>query len=259
VFWKSFKSLRRVRQASLAAALGLCLGGPAYADELIVSAATSLAKAFKEIGESFEREQAGTKVVFNLAASGPLLQQIERGAPVDVFATADQETMDQAVAKNLIKPVSRRTFAINRLVLVIPPQQARQIRSVDDLKYGFVKRIAIGVPASVPVGRYARDALLALGAWDALLPKLVNAESVRQVLDYVSRGEVDAGFVYSTDAWSAGDKVLTVAELATRKPVEYPIAVIATTRSPRLADAFVAHVLSAQGRAVLAKYRFGAP
>jgi molybdate transport system substrate-binding protein len=249
----------RFRQIALAAGLCLCLGGTARADELIVSAAISLVKAFKEIGEIFEQAQPQTKVVFNFAASGPLLQQIERGAPVDVLATADQDTMDRAAIKELIKPASRRTFAVNRLVLVVPAQQIGKINSVSDLKQDFVKRIAIGVPASVPAGRYARDALQAAGAWDALVPKFINAESVRQVMDYVSRGEVDAGFVYTTDAWGAGDRVRTVTDLATTKPVEYPIAVIATTRSPRLAEAFVAHVLSAQGRAILAKHRFGNP
>jgi molybdate transport system substrate-binding protein len=254
-----FMFLRRIQYVALAAGLCLCFGGTAQADELIVSAAVSLATAFKEIGETFEQAQPETKITFNFAASSPLLHQIERGAPVDVFATADQETMDHAAIKNLIKPASRRTFAVNRLVLVVPAQQIGKINSVGDLKQDFVKRIAIGMPASVPVGRYARDALQAAGAWDVLLPKFINAESVRQVMDYVSRGEVDAGFVYLTDALAAQDKVRIVTEIATRKPAEYPIAVVATTRLPRLPEAFVAHVLSPQGRAILAKHRFGNP
>jgi len=255
----SFMFLRRYLQAALAAWLCLCFSGTARADKLIVSAAASLARAFKEIGETFEQAQPEAKVVFNFAASGPLLQQIERGAPVDVLATADQETMDQAAARKLIKPISRRAFALNRLALIVPQQDSGRIKSVDDLKQGFVKRIAIGVPASAPVGRYTRDALQAASAWEALAPKFINAESVRQILDYVSRGEVDAGFVYITDAWDAADRVRTVTEFASRKPVEYPIAVVATTRSPRLAETFVAHVLSPQGRAILAKHRFGNP
>jgi molybdate transport system substrate-binding protein len=255
----SFMFSRPYLQAALAAWLCLCFSGSARADELIVSAAASLAKAFKEIGTSFERAQPGAKVVFNFAASGPLVQQIERGAPVDVLATADQETMNQAAARKLVKPSSRSTFALNRLALIVPLQDSGRIKSVDDLKQGFVKRIAIGVPASAPVGRYAHDALLDAGAWETLAPKLVNAETVRQILDYVARGEVDAGFVYITDAWGAADRVRTVTEIASAKPAEYPIAVVTASRSPRLAEAFAAHVLSPQGRAILAKHRFGNP
>ena len=249
--------LHRMPGVVIAAALCLCLPAAAQAGELTVSAAISLAKAFKEIGEAFEKTQPGTKLTFNFAASGALLQQIGRGAPVDVFATADQETMNRAAATNLIKLDTRRSFALNQLVLVVPLRSSANINSVEDLKQKSVRRIAIGVPASVPAGRYARDALLITGAWDALQPKLINAESVRQVVDYVSRGEVDAGIVYLTDARAAGEKIRIVTDLATGKPVEYPIAVVSATRSPGLAEAFVAYVLSAQGQAILAKYHFG--
>jgi molybdate transport system substrate-binding protein len=248
-----------MQHAALTLALGICLCGAAQAGELTVSAAISLATAFKEIGANFEQAEPQAKLTFNFAASGVLLQQIERGAPVDVFATADQETMDRAAAGKLIMPGSRKSFAANRLVLVVPASNFGRVLSVTDLKQQFVKRIAIGAAASVPAGRYARDALLAAGAWDALQPKLIYAESVRQVLDYVARDEVDAGFVYLTDAQAASNRVHVVGEVATKKPVEYPIAVVAASRSPQLAQTFIAYVLSPRGQTLLEKYRFGKP
>lgn len=237
---------------------GLVAASNAWAEDLIVSAAASLTNAFKEVGSEFEKVSPGTKVVFNFAASGPLLQQIESGAPVDVFASADQETMDKAAEKKLIAPPSRRNFSSNTLVLV-QPKSAAPIKSVADLKGDGVKRIGIGNPASVPVGRYTRDVLQAEGLWDALGPKFILADSVRQVLDYVSRTEVDAGFVYATDASVAKDKVAVVTALATQRPVLYPIAVVAASKQPQRSGDFVAFVAGATGQAILAKYGFGKP
>jgi molybdate transport system substrate-binding protein len=230
----------------------------ARADELIVSAAASLTNAFKEIGAEFEKAQAGTRVTFNFAASGPLLQQIENGAPVDVFASADQETVDKAADKKLIAPASRRNFASNRLVL-IQPQGTTALKGVPDLKANSIKRIGIGNPTSVPVGRYTRDVLQADGLWEPLGAKFILADNVRQVLDYVARGEVDAGFVYATDAASAKDKVNVVTVVATQKPVLYPIAVVAASKQAAQAEAFVAFVSGTSGQAILEKFGFGKP
>jgi molybdate transport system substrate-binding protein len=239
--------------------LGITLALPAVAAELVVSAAASLTNAFKEIGAAFEKTQPGDRVVSNFAASGPLLQQIENGAPVDVFASADQETMDKGEAKKLIVAASRRNFVSNRLVLVQPKGASTALRGTADLKREAVKRIAVGNSETVPVGRYTRDVLQAEGAWEALAPKLIYADSVRQVLDYVVRGEVDAGFVYATDAALAKDKVDIVAEIATRKPVLYPIAVVAGSKQVKLAESFVAFVSGHEAQAVLARYGFGRP
>ena len=140
------------------------LGCSAWADaaELLVSAAASLTNAFKDIGSAFEQTEPDTKVIFNFAASGPLLAQIERGAPVDVFATADRDTMNQAAAKGLIQPDTRSDFAANQLVLVTPADSKLDIHRIQDLTQAEVKRIAIGNPATVPVGRYTRQALTRL-------------------------------------------------------------------------------------------------
>jgi molybdate transport system substrate-binding protein len=225
-------------------------------EELLVSAAASLSAAFKEIGAAFDAANRGTRVSFNFAASGALLQQIERGAPVDVFASADQETMDQAQRRGLVLENSRRDFTANRLVLVVPAGSALDLKSAADLNGPGVRRVAVGNPAQVPAGRYARDAL-GPAAWDALKQRLVYAESVRQALQYASLGEVDAAFVYASDAAAAGDKVRVAATLQTPKPIAYPAAVVAASRRQELARRFVEFLSAPQAQSVLRRHGFG--
>ena len=244
---------------SLVLALALCLAPTlSLAADLTVSAAASLTDAFGVMKAAFEKANPGTTVVNNFAASGPLLKQIENGAPVDVFASADEKTMDQAAAKGVIVAGSRVDFVQNALVLVQPADAKTRITSEADLTGSGIKRIAIGNPASVPVGRYTQESLTSAKLWEALQPKLIPGESVRQVLDYVTRGEVDAGFVFATDAKIAGAKVRVVKESATTTPVRYPIAVVAASKNPK-AKAFVDFVLSAEGQKILQNFGFKKP
>lgn len=229
----------------------------AAAEALTVSAAASLTDAFKEIGLKFEARKPGTTVRFNFAASGALVQQIAQGAPVDVFASADQDTMNRAAEQKLIVPATRHDFAGNSLVLITPP--GGTVKSVRDLPSAAVKRVAVGKVASVPVGRYTQQALENAQLWVPLQPKLVFADNVRQVLDYVSRGEVEAGFVYQTDASLAKDKVHVAMTVGGHSPVTYPAAVVADSKQAGLARAFVAFLGSAEAQAILAKYGFGKP
>ncbi|MFZ3218951.1 MAG: molybdate ABC transporter substrate-binding protein, partial [Rhodoferax sp.] len=159
--------------------------GSARADELIVSAAASLTNAFKALGPVFEAQHPGTQVLFNFAASDALVQQIAKGAPVDVFASADQEAMDMAQAQQLLAPGTRKNFVGNSLVLIVPADSTLAIATVADLTQPAVKRVAVGNPASVPVGRYTRHALEQAKLWPAVEPKAIYAQSVRQGLDYV--------------------------------------------------------------------------
>jgi len=235
------------------------LGATASAAEITVSAAASLTNAFKEIGAAFEKEHTGDKVLFNFAASDPLVQQIAKGAPVDVFAAADQDAMDKADKLNLLAPGSRKNFASNSLVLIAPQHGRVPVRHLVDVAHASVARITIGNPASVPAGRYTRAALEHARLWAAVEPKLVLGASVRQCLDYVARGEVDAGFVYATDAAIVKDKVTVVATVPTETPVTYPIAVIAAGPQAALGRKFADYVLSPAGQAVLAKHGFGRP
>jgi molybdate transport system substrate-binding protein len=241
----------------LLSALGLTLPLLASAQQLTVSAAASLTDAFKEIAPRFEAAKPGTTVRFNFAASGVLLQQIAQGAPVDVFASADQETMDRGAAQKLVAAGTRRDFASNSLVLIAPA--GSPLMKLADLAQADVKRIAIGKVASVPVGRYTQQALESAQLWAGLQPKLVFADNVRQVLDYVSRGEVEAGFVYRTDAELAKGKVGIAMTVGGHAPVTYPAAAVADSRQAALARDFVAFLGSAEAQAILARHGFGKP
>lgn len=240
--------------------LGLLFVSGAFAEqELIVSAASSLTNAFGEIGTNFEKSNPDTKVIFNFAASGVLLQQVDKGAPVDIFASADQKTMDQAMEKNLIIPNTRRNFVSNELILIVPKAARTQVKTMEDLRTAKIEKIALGNPESVPAGRYTQEVLTNDGLWEDLKPKFIFGESVRQVLDYVNRGEVDAGFVFATDAAIAKDNVTVALEARKHKPISYPIAVIGATKNKDLANRFVEFVLSAEAQEILSKYGFKKP
>jgi len=248
------------RAASAGAALALTLAAPStFAADLVVSAAASLTNAFKTLAEQYERAHPDTKVVLNFGASDVLMQQIVKGAPADVFASADQSAMDRAEAEKVVQPATRKDFAANQVVLIVPQDSKLGIASLKDLTHADVKRVAYGNPSSVPVGRYTKGALEAEGLWDAVAAKGVPAQNVRQGLDYVARGEVDAGFVFATDAAIMPDKVKVAVRVPNRTPVTYPIAVTAQTKHAQQANGFVQYVLSAEGQAVLARYGFQKP
>ena len=235
------------------------LPGVSSAQDLIVSAAASLTNAFTELGKAYERNNPGTAIVLNFGGSGQLLQQIDRGAPVDVFATADQETMDRAEKRDLIVRDSRVDFASNTLVLIVPSDSSLDIADLAQLRTESIARIAISNPASVPVGRYSKLALESAGLWNELTPRFINTQHVRQSLDYVARGEVDVGFVYATDARAMQDRVKVLAAVPTTVPIAYPIAVTSDTRKQEIAHRFIVFVKSLRGQAILARHGFGTP
>lgn len=238
----------------------LLWGAPVYGgQELIVSAAASLTNAFPEMGKLFEKQHPGSKIIYNFAASGPLLQQIAQGAPVDVFASADQKTMNQAQEKGLIAPASRKNFVSNTLVLIAPEKSGFPLAALGGLTAPEIKRVALGNPETVPVGRYTREALNQAGLWETLKPKFIYGESVRQVLDYVGRGEVDAGFVFATDAAIAQGKVKTVTAVQGHQPITYPVAVVAASQKQALAQSFVDFVVSPAAQEIFSKFGFGKP
>lgn len=244
---------------TLIAALVFALPLAVSAQQITVSAAASLTDAFKELGAKFETSRPGTTVRLNFAASGVLLQQIIQGAPVDVFASADQETMDRAAAQKLIDPATRKNFAANSLVLIEPAQGGAGIKTLQDLASVPVKKIAVGKLATVPSGRYTKQALDRAGLWTALAPKFVQADSVRQVLDYVARGEVEAGFVYRTDASVMGDRVKIVMSPPGAMLITYPMAVVAESRQAAMARDFLAFIAGDAGQQTLARFGFGKP
>lgn len=238
----------------------LCLSAlHSYAADLTISAASSLTQAFKDIGQAFERQHPDTRVLLNFGASGALLQQVTRGAPVDVLACADQETMDQAQQQGWVSAAQRRNFAANKLVLIQPADANIAIQSLSDLQQARIRRIAIGNPASVPVGRYAQEALEALKLWPVIQGKALQTQSARQSLDYVARGEVEAGFVYETDAAPLKDKVRVAMVVPLKEKIVYPIAPLSGAKASTEAQRFVNFVLSPEGQAILARHGFLKP
>lgn len=225
---------------------------------LTVSVASSLADTLQPIARSFEAAHPGLQVRLNSGASGALLQQIAHGAPADVLASADSDTVDSGVQRGLLQAAGRQDFASNRLVLVVPIGNTTFMR-LNDLANPEVRRIAIGKVATVPAGRYARQALDAARLWPAVQRKVVPADNVRQVLDYVARAEVDAGFVYATDAASQPMRVRTVALDADLSPVRYVVAVVQGSPQAALAAAFIGHLRSAPAQAAFQAAGFGPP
>jgi molybdate transport system substrate-binding protein len=225
--------------------------------EITVSAAVSLRDAFRELSKQYE-DRAGVKVNFNFGASGALQKQIESGAPVDVFASAGIPQMDALATQGLIAPETRRDFARNTLVLVVPTDSTSGITAFADLGGEKVKKLAIGNPKTVPVGQYAEQSLTRLGLWQGLGPRLILAEDVRQSLDYVARGEVDAGIVYASDVRATGDRVRIVATVPANShdPILYPIAVVRASGRQDAARAFIDGVMSDEGQRILEKYGF---
>ncbi|HTN48949.1 MAG TPA: molybdate ABC transporter substrate-binding protein [Burkholderiaceae bacterium] len=253
--------MRAVKNFCLVASAALVAWSSAAssAADLTVSAAASLTNAFKEIGPGFEAAHPGTKVQFNFGASGALLQQIAKGAPVDVFASADQETMDQAQQQKLVEAGQRRNFVSNSLVVIVPAGVSKVPAALADLGQASDARIAIGLPASVPVGRYTKGVLEAAGLWSAIEPKMIGVNNVRQALDYVARGEVDAGFVYATDAALMPDKVKVAFAVPTKRRILYPVTPISSSPNAAAARAFAEYLISPAAQSVFAKYGFGRP
>jgi molybdate transport system substrate-binding protein len=246
---------RRLLCTLLLSATGLA----ASAQQLTVSAAASLTNVLKDLAPRYEASHPGAKLQFNFAASGVLIQQIAQGAPVDVFISADEETMAKGMAQKLLDPASRRDIASNQVVLIVPMVSDAKVAALADLNAPAVQHIALGKLTSVPVGRYTRQALDKAQLWSVLEPKFVYADSVRQVLDYVARGEAEAGFVYSTDAAVMPDKVRVVTRVDGHAPVRYPAAITSEGRQKTAASDFVAFLLSTPAQEALAKAGFGKP
>ena len=250
-----------VKSLAVAVAVVLLAAGGARAQDLTLSVAVSLKEVTEDLGRTFMAGHPGVTLRYNFGASGDLQRQIEAGAPVDVFLSAALRQMDELEKQNLIVASSRRAFARNILVAVKPAASRVDISKTSDLAEAGVARIAIGNPKTVPVGQYSEESLRALGLWDRLQPKLVFAENVRQVLDYVVRGEVDAGFVYTTDAATRTQSVKEAFRPPedSYRPVVYPGAVVAAAKQPALGQAFLDLLGSAQGRTVLSRFGFQPP
>ena len=230
----------------------------AAAQELSLSVAVSMKEAVEELARGFAAGRPGVALRFNFGASGELQKQIEAGAPVDLFVSAAQRQMDELEKAGLIVTSSRRAFARNVLTIIKPADSRFDISKPGDLLDPRVKRIVIGNPKTVPVGQYSEESLRALGLWERIQPRLILAENVRQALDYVVRGEVDAGFVYTTDAALRAGRVTEAFRPSedTYRPIVYPAAVMAASRQQALARSFIEFLVSREAQTVLARLGF---
>jgi molybdate transport system substrate-binding protein len=227
-----------------------------HGTEITVSAAASLQNAMQELAHVYEQQHPDTRVTLNFGSSGMLAQQIEQGAPADVFFSAAPKPMDELASKGLILSGTRHDLLRNEIVLIVPQSGAAPSSFQDLVK---ARLIALGDPQSVPAGDYGRQVLTALGLWDAVRPKLVLAKDVRQVLSYVETGNADAGIVYATDARESGKvRVAAIAPQNSHAPVVYPVAVLRESRAPAAARSFVEFLAGEQARAVFEQYGFTA-
>jgi molybdate transport system substrate-binding protein len=224
---------------------------------LTVSAASSLKAVFTEIGKAFDAAN-NSKTTFNFDASGTLQKQIEGGAPVDVFASAAQKQIKALTDASLADASSVKVFASNEIVLIVPANSTLGITSFQDLAKATVKKITYGDPAVAPHGVAAEEILHKLGIFDQVKPKVIYAANVSAALDYVVKGEVDAGIVFTTEALTAGDKVKVVAtsDPTWHAAIAYPLCLVSASKVKTLGQAFIDYVASPAGQAVMAKYGF---
>ncbi|MGH9769410.1 MAG: molybdate ABC transporter substrate-binding protein [Blastocatellia bacterium] len=224
---------------------------------LTVSAAADLTPAFEELGKLFERE-TGVKVTFNFGSTGQLTQQIENGAPVDLFAAANVRFIEDLERKNLILPDTKALYARGRITIWTRSDSPLRIERVEDLARADVRRVAIANPEHAPYGIAAREALQSTGAWRAVQPKLVFGENIVQTLQYAETGNVDAAIVaLSISVGSSGRWTLVSREA--HQPLNQALAVIRGTRREAEARRFAAFINSPSGRAVMRKYGFILP
>ena len=254
-------SLIGVAITSLFLAIGLPMVTPSPLlaqsnTNLLVSAAASLKEALEEVKPLYQQSQPNVTINYNFGASGALQQQIEQGAPADIFISAAKKQVDALEKKGLLVPGTRVNLANNRLVLIVP-KGTIGITSFYNLTDAKIKKIAVGEPRSVPAGQYAEQVFKKLGIFEKVKPKLVLANNVRQVLAAVESGNADAGLVYATDAKISDKvKVVVAADDKFHSPIVYPMVVVKSSKNIPAAKNFVEFLSGSQVKAVLKKHGF---
>ncbi|WP_181702028.1 molybdate ABC transporter substrate-binding protein [Chthonobacter albigriseus] len=252
--------LTRRRILAVAAALSLLPAAPAAAEEkpILVFAAASLKTALDEVAAAWQTE-TGKAVTVSYAASGALARQVEEGAPVDLFFSADLKWMDHLEKAGLVEPASRTALLGNELVLIAPADSTAVFEPKPGADLAALigdGRIALGEPKSVPAGAYAKAALESLGLWAAVEPKAAFVDKVTAALTLVARGEAPFGVVYATDARAVPEvKVVAVFPASSHPPIVYPVARLKSSPSPD-ADAFLAYLKGEAAGAVFTEAGF---
>jgi molybdate transport system substrate-binding protein len=235
----------------------LILGGAsARADDILVSAAASLTDVLKEISNGYQ-SKSKHRVKFNFGPSSGLARQIEEGAPADMFFSADLPQMDTLYKNGRLEPGTRKNLLSNQLVIIVPADSNLTISSSKDLVKAEVKRIALAEPTTVPVGVYTSKYLTDEGLWDKVKPKVVPVQDVRATTASVEAGNVEAGFVYKTDA--AGSRKVKIAyEVPINKgpKITYPVAIVKESKRKDAARNFMNYVQSPAAKDAFKKYGF---
>ena len=240
---------RRVSLLAMLLALLPVFGGdPVLAKspvQVTIFAASSLQDTLRELKSRHEKTHPGVNLILSFGASGQLQTQIAAGAPADLFISAAPEYMDKLAAAGLLREGSRCDLLGNELVLITPAYTSR-LHSLAGLREKFVEHIALGEPGSVPAGQYAAASLRASKLYDELKPKFIFALNVRQVLDFVARGEVEAGFVYRSDAMQSSQvRIAVTVPDAIHPPIVYPAAVLANRRNSAFCSEYIFEYCSA--------------
>ncbi|OIK10781.1 molybdate ABC transporter substrate-binding protein [Bacillus sp. MUM 116] len=223
--------------------------------ELTISAAASLQNALTDIKAEFAKEHPNVTVNYNFGASGALQQQISQGAPVDLFFSAAEDKFQKLVQGGLIEKKNGTDLVGNDLVLVVPKDSTKGIKTFEDLTKA--DKVALGTPESVPAGKYGKETLDKLNVWKSIEGKVVYGKDVRQVLTYVETNNVDAGIVYKTDALTSQKvKIVATAMEDTHDPIVYPVGVIKNSAHPKEAQLFYNYLQNEQSMKTLEKYGF---
>lgn len=225
--------------------------------EIFISAAASLSGALDKIKENYETIHPEVTLTLNLSGSGKLAQQIQQGAPVDVYLSANQYWMDVLKQDNLILHNTRINFTKNKLAMITHDGSNKEIRSLKNLVSDSSSQIAIGNPKSVPAGNYAKEALTNLGLWDKLTDHFVYAKDVSQVLTYVESENAEIGFVYGSDLYrTKSAQILKEIDSNLYSPIVYPAAVLDSSENPMLAKEFLEYLQSDSAQTILKNHGF---
>jgi len=225
--------------------------------EIIISAASSLTNALVEIQKEFELLYPQYKLSFNFGSSGKLAQQIEQGAPADLFLSADLKWMTYLLEKGYIEQDSMIHFARNTLVVVGQARTDLSITTLEEITPDLISLIAIGDPKSVPAGSYAKEALEYNQIWERVASKLIIAKDVRQVMTYVETGNTDLGFVYASDALTSDQvKVLFQIDPSWHSPIIYPAGMVKESKDKEAANLFLQFLSSTHAKQIFVKNGF---
>ncbi len=225
---------------------------------ILVAAAASLQPSLQALTPIYTQANLNQTVNYNFAASGVLAQQIQQGAPVDVFIAAADKQINALQQQGLLAPGTQKTLLTNQLVLIAPTQSPISLTNFRQLTNPAIKRIAIGEPRTVPAGQYATEVFKNLGILELVKSKLVLGNNVKSVLTTVETGDVDAGIVYITDAKNSGKvQIVAIADPKLHSPIRYPIVILKSSKSLASSRNFVEFLSSKSATAIFKKYGFG--